>query len=231
MKEESIVKEESLVLPITFLVAYLVALILLRIYLPPAKEILSFIESFYSQFGYWIISVSGLLEALFLVGSYIPGSSAILLGAALSKNGVVFLPFVILLGTLSLTLGYTINYFLGKYGWYRALEKFGLKEGIHAAEKKLTKHRGKTLAFGYISPSIGSFVSTASGIAGIPFKTFIFTTLIAQLFWSTVWGTVAYLVGPIFVEYFLKYGVMVFYVIIGIMIIKQLIKSGFFRFL
>ena len=109
--------------PFVILGIYLLAVISLRLYLPPAEQIVATISGFYERFGYPFIFVSGILESLFMIGFYFPGSAAILLGAALAKTGVVFLPFIIFFATLGIMIGYIINYFLGKYGWYKILSR------------------------------------------------------------------------------------------------------------
>lgn len=229
MEEKKSSSKHSRFAPLVFLVLYVGVVILIKFYLPSPKEILLIVEGFYRQFGYFIVLISGLLESLFLIGFYLPGSAAILLGAALARDGVIFLPLVILLGTVGLVTGYTVNYILGRHGWYHVLSRFGFEGGLVSAEKKLKTHQKKTLFLGYISPALAAFVSTAAGIMKVPFKTFFIFTCISQLFWSTVWGTVAYLVGNIFVEYLLQYAPFIIYGIVAILFLRQAVKAGLAR--
>ena len=215
--------------PLVFLLAYLGIIIYLRLRLPDAQEILRITEDLYRQFGYAIVLFSGFLEAMFLIGMYIPGSAAMLLGAVLAKSGATSFPLVILGGTTGLMLGYMLNYFLGRFGWYRVLASFGLEKGMAMAERKLKHHGRKALFLGYLAPNSGSFISTASGVLGIPFKEFFFVTLISQLFWSTLWGLIAYMVGNIFVELFLKYGVFVVYILIVVVLMREVVKRGYLK--
>lgn len=212
-------------LPFLILGIYILAVIFLRMHLPPAEQIIATISGFYERFGYPFIFISGILESLFMIGFYFPGSAAILLGAALAKTGVVFLPSIIFFGTLGIMLGYTINYFLGKYGWYTVLSRFGLEKGIKMAEEKLEKHGPKAFFVGYLSPNSASLLSTAAGVTGYSFPKFFLYSLVSQLFWSIVWGSIAYLFGEIFIDLFLKYAQYVIVVVIGIILFREYWKK------
>lgn len=217
--------------PFLLLAIYVVLVVYIRISLPDAKKLIEIIKNLYLSYGYGIVLLSGILEAMFLIGLYVPGSAAILLGAAVAATGVVKLPLIILLGTVGLMIGYTINYFMGKYGWYKALAQFGLEKGIDAAKEKLHKHGRKTLFLGMISPNSGSFLSTAAGALDMPFRTFFLSALLSQLFWSTVWGVTAYMFGVAFVELFLKYFMYIVWGLILLYLAKKIFIDKTFRWL
>ncbi len=184
---------------------YTAILIFLRNHIPNAPSIVSKIEMLYGSYGYELIFLGALLEGTFMVGFYVPGSFIVLLGAALARRGVVSFPLVILFGTFGLTAGYLVSYLLGRFGWFRIIEGFGLDKNIKDAEKKLLKHQDKALFFCYMMPSTASFLSTAAGILKIDLKKFILKSLGMQLFWSLLWGGLAYTFGMRFVEAFIAY--------------------------
>lgn len=194
---------------------YLIVIIIIRLKIPDTETLIDIITNLYKQFGYAIVFVSGILEALFVIGLYIPGTAAILLGAVVARSGAVSLPLIILLGTLGMCIGYTINYFMGKYGWYHVIAKFGLEKGIKDTEKKMKQHGIKAMFIGFISPNTGSLIATAAGVMKMPFGKFILLSALCQLFWSITWGLVAYILGPLFVEIALKYFSFVIWVVIA----------------
>lgn len=169
------------------------------------KELIQTITELYATYGYYLVFFGALIESTFLIGLYFPGSAIVLLGAATAKSGVLFLPFVILLATVSFSIGFTINYFLGKHGWYHVLAKIGLEGGITEAQKRLKSHRYKTIFLGYFNPGSAAFISTAAGVMKVPIKQFVMASICATLFWNTVWGIIAYTFGLTLVEYFIKY--------------------------
>lgn len=217
------------IFPLFVLFVYFGLLLWFRFSLPSQEQIMDFVRGLYQSYGYLIVLVSGLVEATFMVGMYLPGSTAILLGAVIAKSGVVSLPLIILLGTLGMMLGYSLNYALGKYGWYQLLLKFGMKAPLDQAEEKLAKHGKKALFLGYLAPNGGAFVSTASGIANMPFQKFLLLSVLSQLFWSTLWGVLAYMIGDVFIEVFFKYAAILVYVLVGIWLVRLIIKNKWYK--
>jgi membrane protein DedA with SNARE-associated domain len=189
---------------IVFLI-YSLTLIYLRRHIPEAPQLVQRIEGFYGQYGYDMIFLGALLEGTFMVGFYVPGSFIVLLGAVLAKSGIVSFPLVILFGTLGLLLGYIINFMLGRFGWYHIVEGVGLGKSIKSAEDTIKKHQKYALFWGYMMPSTASFLSTAAGILKVDFKKFLLQSLLTQLFWSLLWGGLAFVFGMPFVELFLAY--------------------------
>lgn len=198
------------------IIVYLAIMWLARKYIVDAPTLINNLKGLYDTYGYWLIFVGAMLEGTFVVGLYLPGSLVVLLGAALAKTGVVSFPLVILIAVIGFNTGYTINYLLGKYGWYRVVEGLGFKKQIDHAKAKLEKYEVMALLFGYVMPSAASFLSTSAGIMHFPFKKFLIASLLIQTGWSLLWGTLAYVLGLTFVEYFIQY--FGFIVIIGLAI-------------
>ena len=202
---------------------YIGFIVLIKSKFTNTQDFIEAIKNIYLTKGYVLIFFSALLEAMFIVGFYIPGSAIIILGAVFARTGVISYPLVLLVGTSGLVLGYSINYFLGKYGWYHLLSKLGFEKGIEVAKRKLAQNRIKTLFLGYITPNSASFISTAAGALRMPIKKFIFLSVAAQLFWSFIWGTLAYWFGLPFVEFIIKYSFIALFLLVGIWIVRKMI--------
>lgn len=202
--------------PFFFLAVYGVIVIILRLNIPDSETLLSLIKDLYGRYGYYLIFIGALFEAMFLITLYVPGSAVILLGAAISKTGIIQFPLALLVAVCGLLIGYSINYILGKYGWYHVLLQIGLEKGIEMAKKRLEKHQTKTILLGYFHPSGASILSTAAGVLKIPFRKFISLSFIAQVFWAILWGSLAYSFGLPLVEFFIKY--FSYVVILGVVV-------------
>lgn len=208
------------------IIFYLVIIIILRFRIPDTETLIAIITTLYQKYGYAIVFISGILEALFLIGMYVPGTAAILLGAVVARSGAVSLPLIIFLGTVGMCIGYGINYYMGMHGWYHVLAKFGLEKGIAETERKMKKYGIKAMFVGFISPNSGSLIATAAGVMKMPFGKFMLVSTLCQLFWSTVWGLVAYMLGPLFVEIALKYfSILIWIVIAGWVIWNYVLKK------
>ena len=195
---------------------YVTIMFLAREYIVDAPTLIKNLKVLYDTYGYALIFFGALLEGTFIVGLYLPGSLVVLLGAALAKTGVISFPLVIIIAVLGFNCGYTINYLLGKYGWYKVVENLGFKRQVDHAKAKLEKYEFMALLFGYVMPSAASFLTTAAGMLRFPYKKFIIASLLIQTGWTLIWGTLAYVLGLTFVEYFIQY--FGFVVIIGLAI-------------
>lgn len=213
-------KLPTIIGPFVLLAAYVALIFFIRSKLPEPDELINLIKGFYGQYGYPLIFFGALLEGAFLIGLYVPGSTVVLLGAALSAAGVLSFPLAFLLGVVGLTCGFVINYFLGKYGWYHALRKIGLEQAITNAKERLEKNGPRAILFGYFFPGSASLLSTAAGIIGMDFKKFLLWSIIAQSFWGLLWGSLAYFVGLPLVEFFIRYSSFVFTAILIIWFFK-----------
>lgn len=200
---------------------YVTLIIYIKTTFPNTQVFLQAVSALYETYGYVLVFFGALIESTFLIGLYFPGSAVVLLGAALSKTGILQFPLVILLGTIGLCIGYSINYFLGKHGWFHVLSVIGLEKGIYEAEKRLTKHTYKTIFLGYVNPGTASFISTASGVLKIPFKNFLIVSILSQSFWSLVWGSLAYFFGLPLIELFIQYFGYVIGIGIAILFLKR----------
>lgn len=206
-------KIARVILPIGLFIFYFAVALFIRSKFSDTTSFLSAIRGVYANVGYPLIFFGGVLESMFLVGLFVPGSVVLLMGATLSRLGIIEYHYVYLLGTTGLVLGYTLNYFLGKYGWYHVLSFFSLEKGIIAARENLKKYGYKTLFLGYVFPGSASLFSTASGIIKMDFKKFLFISILSQGFWSLVWGIIAYFFGIHIVEFVAKYFI---FLLIGI---------------
>lgn len=206
---------------ISLVIIYLVVLYVIKVQIPDSASMVQLLQTWYALYGYPLIFLAAFLEGTFVISFYVPGSTAVLLGAAISRTGVIQFPWVVFFATLGLVCSYCINYILGKYGWYHALSRMGLEKGLAEASKKLHTHKKKTFFLGYFHPGSASFISTAAGVSNIPFKEFLFFSVISQLFWSLIWGSLAYIIGMTLVELLVKYFSYVVIFLIAVWIIKR----------
>lgn len=209
-----------------FVLIYAVVLIFLRNKISDFSRMILIAEQIYGTYGYLLIFLAALVEGTFIVGLYMPGSFIVFLGASLARMGITSFPLVILFGILGFSFGYSINYCLGRYGWYRIIEGIGFERKITETKNNLKHHYNIALFWGYIMPSTGAMLSTASGILKVPFKEFIFKTILIQAFWSLLLGGLAYVFGKTFIEMFLVYFGLIAFLGFGMYLLKRTYKRN-----
>jgi HAD superfamily phosphoserine phosphatase-like hydrolase len=182
--------------------------------LPPQEQLIEMARGYFDKYGLVTIFFASIIEGALLAGWYVPGGLVIFLGVILSHT-----PEQAMLSVLATIIGfliaYKINFFVGKYGWYKVLLKLGVKSSLEKAERDFNKHGWKTIYFSYWEPNLASLVSTAAGIARASFQKFYFHSIIATVFWAVFWGSMAYAFGEQILEYlgFVFFGVMIIWII------------------
>jgi len=182
-------------LPLSFLGLFISLFIVWKIFdLPSAEILIEKIGVFFDSYGLIVFFISALIEGMLLFGGYFPGVFVIFV-SVLSASSPEEALMRITIGTLGLITAHIINYFLGRYGWYKLLVKFGLKSQIENAKEKIIKN-GQLAIFGsYWLPSIASLTDTASGILHMPFKKFITASITASIIWNLTVGFIVYTSG------------------------------------
>lgn len=182
-------------LPLTLLVTFITLFALWKIFdLPSAEILVEKIGKFFDSYGLIVFYVSALIEGMLLFGGYFPGVFVIFV-SVLSADSLGEAILRVSIGTLGLMTAHTVNYLLGKYGWYKLLVKFGLKSSIENAKNNIS-NKGIWAIFGsYWLPSIASLADTAAGILQMPFKKFILSSITASIIWNSIVGTIVYLTG------------------------------------
>jgi membrane protein DedA with SNARE-associated domain len=162
--------------------------------LPADTEMAQIVSGWIAHYGLLIVFMGSLLETILFVGFYFPGSVIIFLGVALAPDPLsAFL--AVLTVSAGMLSGYTINYLLGKYGWYKVFLKLGMQRGIENARVKMQRNEARYIFYTYWNPGLASFTSTAAGILQLRYQRFLVLMLLAIAVWNTFWGVLVYSLG------------------------------------
>lgn len=183
-------------LPIMLFILMGVFLLLYNLFnLPSFEEILDFAQNQFQKHGYLVVLIASLIEGFLLVNWLFPGSIVMVMGAVFATKGqqsIVITMFLITFGLYAMSI---FNYYLGKYGWYKVLVKFGLATEIKKMKARLEKHGLKILVVTYFHPQVGALTATAAGILQIKSRKFLVASLLTYVLWSLIWTASVYIVG------------------------------------
>jgi len=215
-----------LIIPTTLFVIYLTMILLWKIFLfPSPEELVIIIQDYFDKYGLIVVFFSALIEGVLLLGQYFPGGFIIFLGVITAAGNILKASKVVLIVSLAFFIAYNINYFMGKYGWYKLFVKFGLKKPIDNSKIKLNKHGLKVILLSYWDTSIASITATAAGILNFPLLKFNFYSIIGILIWNTFWGVLVFKLGEEALKLTgLKYITVVFIIWITGIIIFEFIR-------
>lgn len=195
----------ELIAPITLLLLYIILLIFLRGTMPTSEEILANLTNLYRRFGYEVVFLGVLLEALLLVNLFVPGLIIVAFGAIFARAGEMDLTTVVIVAVIGAVLGYTIDFLLGHFGFGKIISKIGYGKIITQAKVRLEKSLVPTFALGFIQPNIGSFIALAAGALKVKFRTFILLATLSTVAWASFWAVLVFALGEVFLIILTKY--------------------------
>lgn len=216
--------------PIILLLIYLSMALLWKIFgLPSDEQMLVIVKEYFLRYGLWIVFISALIEGFLLLGQYFPGGFVIFLGVISAGKNIPKVTEVVSVVSLAFFISYTLNYWVGKYGWYKLLVKFGLKRSLEEAKNKLTKQGMNAILFSYWEPNLASITATAAGVLQISLAKFSFYSAIGVVIWNIFWGTLVFSLGNAALELIgIKYIVIIFLAWIGILLLKKYVFDKLF---
>jgi membrane protein DedA with SNARE-associated domain/membrane-associated phospholipid phosphatase len=150
-----------------------------------------------SQYGYWIVIVTIMLEC---AGIPLPGETALIVAAACAGTGKLDISLVILAAALSAIIGDSCGYWVGRCYGKNFISRFG--KYIHLNEHRMTqiqgyftRHGSKTVFFGRFFTVLRTYAALFAGICRMPYRTFTLYNALGAIFWATSFGVIGYLFG------------------------------------
>ena len=146
--------------------------------------------------GYPILFLTVLLEGLPLIGTLVPGHVAIIAGGFLAHTGILNIWFVIAISLIAAIFGDAIGFYFGRHYGMEFIDRFKsyfFIRDVHlaAAQKLLTKHTGKAMILGRLSPVTRALMPFIVG-AG---KTDVSRFWLFNVIGATVWVTASVFIG------------------------------------
>ncbi len=155
--------------------------------LPSPFELSKMIIGWFSMYGLSLLFVAAFIEGVFVFGMYFPGSLAIAL--AVYSLGKTPLDLLIIgsISFLAFLIANIINYYLGRFGYYKFLLLIGGKSSIDKMQSSMNKHGYRTFFLTGFFPNFIAITSVCAGISKLNIWRIIFFQATSLLFWVTVW--------------------------------------------
>lgn len=193
---------EKLKLPIVIIfIAVSLTLVWKVLNLPSEDVLIGVAEEYFKKYGLLTIFIASLVEGMLLVGWYLPGSLVIFLGVVFSYGDPYRATSSVLVTIFGLGLAYTLNYFIGKYGWYKLFKILGLSNSLDKAQDTYKKYHNASIYFSYWQPNLASLISSAAGILKAPLVPFLVHSWTASILWLSFWGFLTFMFGRVILDY------------------------------
>lgn len=189
------------------------------------QVVFEYARKLYSQWGLAFMFFASVIEGILFINWYFPGSAIVLIGALLSRGGIVpfwkFVPVVF----FGFFLAFSVDYFIGRYGFYHLIKKFKFfTDRIETAKLALKKRSIATFFIWYFHPQSGNFVATAAGILHFPFLKFLILNAVAGFLWMAFWVGLVYIFGGIVLQIIDNYSYL-----IAILALAIWVVAGYMR--
>lgn len=140
-----------------------------------------------SWIGYAILFLAAMLEAVPIVGSFVPGSTIILALSGLVPSGTLNLFGVLTSAAIGAVLGDGVAFWTGHRAQREILTSWPLSKTpklVEQSERFFEKRGVIAVLLGRFVPPIRAFVPITAGAVGMPPRRFYPTNIIAVLLWA-----------------------------------------------
>ena len=161
--------------------------------LPSIETVIGFIERGFTSYGLWFLFLGLILEGLFVFGFYFPGSIIAFMAVLTLGNtyGDVFL--IIFVGSLALILVNIVNYWLGKHGYYKLLNRFGAYGTIERMGKRFDKNEKGAILLFSSSPNFLAITSIYAGIVQAKLFRYLRFMSLCIVFWVSLVSSILFI--------------------------------------
>lgn len=163
--------------------------------LPPEQTIIEIARGYLDRYGVAIVLLCAYVEGLLLIGWYFPGTLVVIFAFVVAGPDASRVAQIAAAAGAGLFAAYMTNFFAGKYGWYRLLLAFGLREPLDNAQRRLTRYGLSAIITTYWQANLASCISTAAGILQLPVGRFAAISFLAEAFWISFWATLIFFLG------------------------------------
>lgn len=162
-----------------------VAAILLRdrLGLPGLDTYTDVAQGFFDSYGLYALYVAAILESLFMVCLYFPGSFVFILAILVSDRSFLALSTIIVIGWASVLTATVINYWLGREGFYRILLHWGAAKTVEDMQAWLDKRGRWAIFISAAHPNVLAVTNICMGIAHTGLSRAIAYSFVAIGFW------------------------------------------------
>ena len=181
---------------------------------------------FFTTHGLPLLFAVVMLESF---GIPLPGETALIAFGVLASQGHYSIVVVIAVAAAAAIIGDNLGYeLIGRKGGRRLFERWGplrrrAERILPPTEELMAKHGGKVVFFGRFITVLRYTAAWVAGIAGMPWRKFLFWNAAGGICWATLVGLVSYYAGGAAADAIQRYGIYAAAVVAGAVVVFFLI--------
>jgi len=155
---------------------------------------------FHGGLAYTLVGVLVFAEAALLVGFFLPGETAAVVGGVLAGAGSVNLEAMMTVVVISAIIGDSVGYIVGRTAGPWLLRHWPLRErsSVQRAKDLLERRGGPAVFIGRFVTFARAVVPGLAGMSGLRYRTFLAYNALGGLLWGVGYTLLGYLVGHSF---------------------------------
>lgn len=156
------------------------------------QAILAQMRIWTETYGMWALAIGSMIETLFMVGVYLPGSLVIVISVALFGRDFESLFKVFLCINAAAFFTNIINYYIGKTGMYKFFKWMGAQKAIDNAHDQMEKYGTWSIFLSGIHPNLLGIMVAYAGLSQKSFLKTILISLLTTAIWVPIlmWLTI-----------------------------------------
>jgi len=180
------------------------------------------VTHFFESHGLPLLFAVVMLESF---GIPLPGETALIAFGVLASRGHYSIVVVIVVAAAAAIIGDNLGYLLiGRLGGRRLFERWEFlrrrtEHILPATEELMAKHGGKVVFFGRFITILRYTAAWVAGLAGMPWRKFLFWNAAGGICWATLVGLVAYYLGGAAADAIQRYGIYAAAVVAGAVLV------------
>ena len=159
------------------------------------------LERLFSDYGYWVVFIGVLVENSMFLGLFVPGAIILILAGLSAENGAINIWYVLGLALVATIIGDTVSYWIGRVGWVRVLERFGMSESLERVRGPMESNQTWIILGYHLAGYSRAVGPAAAGIFRIPFRRWAPLDYAGGTIWVLLYTGIGYGLGLAGVEF------------------------------
>jgi len=160
---------------------------------------LNFIIPHFAWLGPWLFFLAATVEALPIIGTFLPGATVVTLGGFAAANGYFSVNIVLFFSIMGAISGDLVSYYAGLYSGKFIRRKHIIKETlIQKGENFFHKYGNQSILWGRFIGPLRSILPFLAGLLKVKQKSFWFWNIISGIIWGFLYVFFGYFSGNLF---------------------------------
>jgi membrane-associated protein len=181
---------------------------------------------FHGPAAYALIGSLAFAEAALMVGFFIPGETAVVIGGVLAGLGRVNLGIMMAVVVVCAIVGDSVGFEVGKRSGPWVLERRPLKgrSGVRRSMEMLERYGGPAVFLGRFVAFARALIPALAGMSGLRYRVFLFYNALGGLIWGVGYTMLGYIVGVSFQRILSTAGVWSIAFVAGVAVVAVVIQ-------